>query len=73
MILTETPLQEQIKINAYCREKGIHFISADTFGAFAWAFVDFGKGFIIHDKDGEESEEVLIKDISKSSEGNLFW
>jgi len=69
VILTDTPLHEQIKINKYCREKGIYYISADTFGAFAWAFTDFGKDFVIHDKDGEESEEVLVKDITKAEQG----
>jgi ubiquitin-activating enzyme E1 len=67
--LTDTPLSQQIAINDYCHKKGICFLTADTFGAFAWAFADFGSEFIVHDKDGEESDDVLIRGVTKSERG----
>lgn len=69
IILTDTPLSTQIRINDYCHKNGKSFISADVRGAFTWIFCDFGDSFEIHDKDGEENKEVLIGEISKTNPG----
>jgi len=65
VILTDTPLSLQKKINAYCRTSGIAFIAADVRGVFCWAFCDFGDQFGVHDSNGEEPLEVLIEQITK--------
>jgi hypothetical protein len=70
--LTDAPLSQQLAINDYCHKKGIAFLSADTFGAFAWAFADFGDAFVVHDKDGEEPEDILVGNVSKDQQGMRF-
>jgi len=71
VILTDAPLSQQIAIDAYCHKKGIPFLAADTFGVFAWAFADFGPEFVVHDKDGEEHDEILVGNISQGERGKL--
>lgn len=51
-------------INALCRSKGISFINTSQNGLFGRIFNDFGEDFVVLDKDGEELQEVMIKDIS---------
>eukprot|EP00347_Sterkiella_histriomuscorum_P007708 403347869 len=58
------------EVNRICREKGIQFIYACQNGVFSKVFTDFGKEFIVLDKDGEELQEVLIKDISYEEKSN---
>lgn len=41
-------------------------INAYQNGLFGKVFNDFGSEFIIQDKNGEELQEVMIKDISYS-------
>lgn len=72
VILTETPLNIQLKINDYCHSKGIRFISADAYGIMTWTFCDFGECFEIFDKDGEENKEVLIEKITQSNPGIVY-
>ncbi|KAL6048271.1 Ubiquitin-like modifier-activating enzyme 6 [Balamuthia mandrillaris] len=69
VILTDTPLDLQLKINDYCHSKGIAFISADVRGLFCSAFCDFGEKFEIHDKNGEENLEVMIDGVTKANPG----
>ena len=52
-------------IDDYCHSKGIAFILADVYGAFAWLFVDFGVNFEVCDKNGEENIEMLVANITQ--------
>lgn len=65
VILTETPLALQIKINEYCRARGIYFLAADVRGLFCWSFTDVGDAFEVLDKNGEDPPEVLIESITQ--------
>ena len=65
VILTETPLEQQIKINEYCRARGIYFLAADVRGLFCWSFTDVGDSFDVLDKNGEDPPEVMIESITK--------
>jgi hypothetical protein len=47
-----------------CRKNNTAFISAFQNGLFGQVFNDFGETFTVIDKDGEELQEVMIKDIS---------
>mgnify|MGYP000926696280 CR=1 FL=1 len=69
VILTECDFAVQIAIDAYCRENGIYFISADCYGPFSRVFTDFGSKFTVLDKNGEEIQEVMIKNITNAKEG----
>jgi molybdopterin/thiamine biosynthesis adenylyltransferase len=50
VILCDAPLAEQVKVNDWCRTAGVKFLSASCRGPFAWAFADFGDGFVTRDK-----------------------
>ena len=65
VILTDTPLPLQLKINEYCRAHGIYFLTADVRGLFCWTFSDFGDSFEVLDKNGEDPPEVLVDSITK--------
>jgi len=51
-------------INTACRANKTAFINAMQNGLFGKVFNDFGAEFLVLDKDGEELQEVMIKDIS---------
>uniref|UniRef100_T1IMB6 Ubiquitin-activating enzyme E1 C-terminal domain-containing protein n=1 Tax=Strigamia maritima TaxID=126957 RepID=T1IMB6_STRMM len=72
VILTESNLELQLKINNYCRNhlpRPIRFITADAYGFFCWVFNDFGQQFDTVDENGEEEKELFISFISKSDPG----
>lgn len=46
-------------------------MSVDVYGVFGWAFTDFGKNFEIFDKNGEETKEVFLSDISREAEATV--
>ncbi|EGC35357.1 hypothetical protein DICPUDRAFT_47751 [Dictyostelium purpureum] len=68
IILTESNLNDQILINEICRENNIYFLMADCHGLISWCFNDFGESFKVFDKNGEETKEIFISNISKSTE-----
>lgn len=67
VVLTSTPLQDQIAISDYCHEHGIYLVIADTFGLFGTIFADFGKQFAVGDATGETPLSGIVADID--SEG----
>eukprot|EP00106_Octopus_bimaculoides_P021056 XP_014788498.1 PREDICTED: ubiquitin-like modifier-activating enzyme 6 [Octopus bimaculoides] len=71
VILTETSLNLQRKVNNFCHQQNppIKFISGDVFGVFAGCFCDFGDEFDIFDANGEEPKEVFIGNITKANPG----
>lgn len=64
-VLTQAPLDIQLKVNQFCRKNNIKFITAETRGVFCWCFVDFGEKFEVFDKNGEFPKELFISDISR--------
>ncbi len=46
-------------------------MSVDVYGVFGWAFTDFGKNFEIFDKNGEETKEVFLSDITREAEATV--
>ncbi|KAK9450887.1 uncharacterized protein V1518DRAFT_436873 [Limtongia smithiae] len=63
IVLTETPLETQFKINEFTHAHNIKFISADTRGLFAYIFNDFGTDFLITDAKGQEPNHGIVTDI----------
>ncbi|KAK6350328.1 SPS-sensor component ptr3 [Orbilia brochopaga] len=63
VVLTETLLEAQLKVNEYCRSKGIYFISADVRGLFGNIFCDFGDEFSVIDATGENPVSGIISGI----------
>lgn len=71
VVLVGAPLSLQLKVNAFCHARNISFIAADTYGLFAWTFVDFGEQFSIHDKNGEFAKEVFVGKITQDKEAEV--
>ncbi|KAF3310626.1 E1 ubiquitin-activating protein [Orbilia oligospora] len=65
VVLTETSIDDQLKINQFCRENKIYFISADIRGLFGSIFCDFGEGFSVIDATGETPVSGIISDIDE--------
>lgn len=64
VVLTDTPLAEQIKIADFCHENGIFVVITDTFGLFGSIFTDFGKKFTVGDATGENPLSGIVADIN---------
>eukprot|EP01127_Copromyxa_protea_P007945 TRINITY_DN1806_c2_g1_i2.p1 TRINITY_DN1806_c2_g1~~TRINITY_DN1806_c2_g1_i2.p1 ORF type:complete len:1041 (+),score=168.07 TRINITY_DN1806_c2_g1_i2:59-3124(+) len=71
VVLVGASLSTQLRVNDFCHSKNIAFIVADTYGLFAWSFVDFGKNFIVHDKNGEFAKEVFVAGITQSTDAEV--
>ncbi|KAJ9218799.1 hypothetical protein DTO271D3_8068 [Paecilomyces variotii] len=63
VVLTITPLKEQLAIAEYCHNNGIYITITDTFGLFGYVFNDFGKNFTVGDANGENPVSGIVADI----------
>lgn len=63
IVVTNSLLEDQVKINRVTHDRGIGFISTDVRGLFGLLFVDFGTGFTVIDPTGEEPHTGIISDI----------
>ncbi|XP_034942193.1 ubiquitin-like modifier-activating enzyme 1 [Chelonus insularis] len=69
VVLTETPLEEQLRISQITRNKDIALIIADTRGLFSQVFCDFGSAFHVVDTTGEPPVSAMVAGVSRDSEG----
>ena len=67
VVLTDTPLKDQLTISDYCHQNTIYVVSTDTFGLFGTIFADFGKNFTVGDATGENPNSGIVAGID--SEG----
>lgn len=65
VVLTLTPLKEQLAIADFCHKNGIYVTITDTFGLFGYIFNDFGKNFTVGDASGEEPTSGIVADIAE--------
>ncbi|KAI9799799.1 MAG: E1 ubiquitin-activating protein [Sarcosagium campestre] len=65
IVLTATPLRDQLTIAEFCHENGIYVIIADTFGLFGSIFADFGTNFTVVDATGEDLVTGIIASIDQ--------
>ncbi|SMR58290.1 unnamed protein product [Zymoseptoria tritici ST99CH_1E4] len=63
VVLTDTPLRDQIKIADFCHDNGIFVVITDTFGLFGTIFTDFGKNFTCGDPTGENPLSGIVAGI----------
>lgn len=63
VVLTDTPLKDQLVISDYCHEKNIYLIITDTFGLFGSIFTDLGKNFTCGDPTGENPLNGIVAGI----------
>lgn len=66
VVLTNTPLKEQLQVADFCHQNGIFVVIADTFGLFGYIFTDFGRNFTIGDATGENPISGIIADIDET-------
>ncbi|XP_061202958.1 ubiquitin-like modifier-activating enzyme 7 isoform X2 [Neopsephotus bourkii] len=69
VVLTESPLEEQIRVGNFCHAQGICFIVADAKGLAGQLFCDFGEHFIVNDPAEGEPVCAAVKHISKGNPG----
>ena len=67
VVLTGKPLSLQLKVNEYCHSRNISFISCDVRGIITWAFVDNGDNFVVTDTNGENTEDIMIANITNEN------
>lgn len=63
IILTNTPLDDQIIISDYCHQNGIFVVITDIYGLFGSIFTDFGNEFTIADPTGESPLNGIVAGI----------
>jgi ubiquitin-activating enzyme E1 len=65
VVLTNTPLKDQLVIGEYLHKKGIYLVVTDTFGLFGSIFCDFGKQFTVIDPTGEAPVSGIVAGIDE--------
>lgn len=66
VVITETPLPIQLKVNEYCHRNKIPYVSAEVRGLFGNIFCDFGDDFVVIDPTGESSVSGIVAGIDSS-------
>jgi ubiquitin-activating enzyme E1 len=72
IVLTDTPLKDQLVIADYCHANGIYIVITDTFGLFGSIFTDFGKNFTVGDPTGENPLQGIIAGIDQEGVVTVF-
>lgn len=68
VVLTDSSLEEQLRIAAITHANNIALIVANTKGIFAQVFCDFGENFKIVDTNGESPVSAMVASVSKDME-----
>ncbi|NXI54570.1 UBA1 enzyme, partial [Chloroceryle aenea] len=69
VVLTESPLEEQLCVGDFCHAQGICFIVADTKGLAGQLFCDFGEHFVIDDPAEGDPVCATVQHISQGNPG----
>jgi len=69
VVLTETTLDEQLRISEITHQNNIALIVGDTRGVFAQVFCDFGEDFSVNDSTGENVISVMVAGVTKEEQG----
>ncbi|XP_047102553.1 ubiquitin-like modifier-activating enzyme 1 [Schistocerca piceifrons] len=69
VVLTESTLEEQLRVSEVTHSNDIALIVADVRGLFTQVFCDFGENFTVVDVNGESPVSAMIASISKDAEG----
>jgi len=67
VVLTDSPLNEQLKVGAWTHTAAKKLVVADTFGLFGVIFNDFGAQHVVDDATGEDAAEVYVEYIDRVS------
>ncbi|NXM66166.1 UBA1 enzyme, partial [Serilophus lunatus] len=69
VVLTESPLEEQLCVGDFCHARGICFIVADAKGLVGQLFCDFGEHFVIDDPAEGDPVCATVQHISQGNPG----
>uniref|UniRef100_A0A8D2NK16 E1 ubiquitin-activating enzyme n=1 Tax=Zonotrichia albicollis TaxID=44394 RepID=A0A8D2NK16_ZONAL len=69
VVLTESPLEEQLRVGDFCHARGICFIVADTKGLAGQLFCDFGEHFVVDDPAEGDPVSAAVEHISQGNPG----
>ncbi|XP_051649112.1 ubiquitin-like modifier-activating enzyme 7 [Manacus candei] len=69
VVLTESPLEEQLRVGDFCHAQGICFIVADAKGLAGQLFCDFGEHFVIDDPAEGDPVCATVQHISQGNPG----
>ncbi|XP_031801112.1 ubiquitin-like modifier-activating enzyme 1 isoform X2 [Sarcophilus harrisii] len=69
VVLTNSPLEEQLRVGEFCHGHGIKLVVADTRGLFGQLFCDFGEEMILTDANGEQPLSAMVSMVTKDSPG----
>lgn len=65
VVLTDTLLADQLRVNEYCHQNKIAFVSVNTYGLFGSIFCDFGDEFAVVDPTGENPVSGIVAGIDE--------
>ncbi|XP_071520465.1 ubiquitin-like modifier-activating enzyme 1 isoform X2 [Panulirus ornatus] len=65
VVLTDSTLDEQLRVSSYCHANNVAVIVASTKGLFGQIFCDFGENFEIVDTNGENPVSAMVAGITK--------
>ncbi|KAL8212241.1 UNVERIFIED_CONTAM: hypothetical protein K2H54_041170, partial [Gekko kuhli] len=71
VVLTNSPLEEQLRISDFCHANNICFVLADTKGLAGQLFCDFGEHFVVYDASEAEPVSAVIQHITQGNPGVL--
>jgi len=69
VVLTQSTLEEQLRIGDYAHANGIHLVIADTKGLCGQIFCDFGDKFTVYDANGEPPISIMLGGITVNEKG----
>ncbi|NXD27795.1 UBA1 enzyme, partial [Spelaeornis formosus] len=69
VVLTESSLEEQLRVGDFCHAQGICFIVTDTKGLAGQLFCDFGEHFVIDDPEEGDPLSAVVQHISQDNPG----
>uniref|UniRef100_A0A452IG42 Ubiquitin-activating enzyme E1 n=1 Tax=Gopherus agassizii TaxID=38772 RepID=A0A452IG42_9SAUR len=69
VVLSNSPLEEQLRISDICHGRSICFILADTKGLAGQLFCDFGENFVVDEPSEAEPVCAYIQHISQGMPG----
>ncbi|NXI26611.1 UBA1 enzyme, partial [Sterrhoptilus dennistouni] len=69
VVLTESPLEEQLHVGNFCHAHGICFIVADAKGLAGQLFCDFGEHFVVDDPAEGDPVSAAVQHISQGNPG----
>uniref|UniRef100_A0A8U7NYH7 E1 ubiquitin-activating enzyme n=1 Tax=Corvus moneduloides TaxID=1196302 RepID=A0A8U7NYH7_CORMO len=71
VVLTNSPLEEQLWVGDFCHSHGIKLVVADTRGLFGQLFCDFGEDMVVSDANGEQPLSAMVSMVTKGCPGEV--